>query len=115
VHGVLLVAVYEPKMTIIPTARFSLRPADQLDQPLIAELNRRPALDKFGVGSKEECRGWDSNPHRSFLLRDFKSLASTNFATPASLESTDSQGHLLALHSRSSIAAYLSLDEMGAN
>ena len=34
---------------------------------------------------KEECRGPDSNRHGVYTPRDFKSLASTNSATPAAL------------------------------
>src|SRR3990172_4118494 len=50
-----------------------------------------------------ECRGPDSNRHVPFRTRDFKSRASTNFATPAA-EST-SLWSLLSLSSLRRIGA----------
>ena len=39
---------------------------------------------KFTLGAeRKECRGPDSNRHGVYTPRDFKSLASTNSATPA--------------------------------
>ena len=39
------------------------------------------------------CPGWDLNPHTPYGIRDFKSLASANFATRARLKSLNLLSH----------------------
>ncbi len=44
--------------------------------------------DQHANSLRYQCRGQDSNLHGSRLPRDFKSLASTDFATPACMKHT---------------------------